>query len=307
MNPIKLGCLALVACIPSSLHAAESLDPSLRPQITVEYENWVFVPIWKYNEDALAGLYAYPGDQVLSTPGNIARIWFEIVPEVDGWAAYAIDPSDTEAYIDLIDGVHGNFALIESLEEIFAEDQSKLLSGPSGLIDAGLLEGDPLLPVLSVVSDPRHLLDLLAGLGYPAAPSLSGALSISPNPGGTVSPDMKEALNCLRADFDPSYVPTTSCTPCRCTTHPVGYTPTPPATWAVTSRPRNGWTRCSYTRAGTASYYKTGLKPDCTPCTAGSPGTPIGPVPVRENGSAWVEGVPATCPVNPDPPTTFVW
>ena len=311
MKLSTLACLVVTPCIVSAIHAAvlsdpPLTDPSLRPQFTVEYENWVFSPVYVYGESTLVGFYAYPGDQVFSTPGNIARIWFEILPEIDAWAAYAIDPSNQEAYVDLIDGAGGDFATVMALEDIFAEDQAKLSSGPFGPIDSGLLEGDPLLPVLSLVGDPGHLLEMLAGLGYAAAPSLSGALSISPNPGGTVSPDVKQALDCLRFKFDPSYAATTSCNPCECTTHPVGYTPTPPGTWTVTSTVRNGWRICSYRRPGTSSYYKTGLKRDCTPCTEGSPGTPIGPVPVRETGSARVENA-GPCPASPDAPTNIVF
>jgi len=292
---IALAALGSSSLICTTMAQAQTIE---RPQVVFEHAGWAFQPVWDRGEESLAGFYAYPTADVISLPGNIVRIWFES-REDNAWGAYAVDPSDIASTVDQIEDAGGEGGVILLIEEVLIEDPSMPMSGPAGPITAGLIQSDPMIPIVENASQPNLLTQLLASVGYAAAPSLSAPLSTSSN-AGTVSGEMKQALNCLRGEIDP-FASMTNCMVCRCSTHFTGYTPTPPGTWTVTSSIRNGNRRCTYRRNGTASYWKTGEKgePPCVSCAVGSATAPIGPVPVREVGTAYVDGT-GPCPPNPE-------
>lgn len=244
------------------------------------YAGWVLHPVWSADGEEFAGFYAHPSEDILTTSGNIQRIWFEVDP-ADEWWAFAVNPDDFEALIDTIENAGGSPDVALAIEGVLAANASRPASGPSGPIVGGMLNGDPLASYVAGSDDPAVLLDILAGVGYPVASVMSGTLTGSQGSGSLI-PHAKAALDCLRAQVDSSVESNSNCMVCACTTHLGTFTPTPPGTWTVTVTVVGNRKKCEYRRNGTAPYWLTGRHWYCPSCTSGSSAAPAGTTPAHE-------------------------
>jgi len=233
-----------------------------------EQSGWHFYSVTAQGE--FLGFWSIP--LVETKVGNIRRLWFEYDTIADSWAVYAFEPQDKDAFMeDLISAGADSisFGFIQFAESEAVDDLGNGLV--SGSIESGLVTGDVLIPLIESLSDPQAVLDVLADIGYPVAPMLSGAMSTG-GVVGNMSQAFTESLDCLRSAGG------SNCQWCTCTTNYGTPTPTPaggPWTGAVVGG-GGSFVDCEYTRPATAPYWLTGKKTYCPSCASGTAATPAG-------------------------------
>lgn len=200
-------------------------------------------------------------------------MWFEHDESTNFWAICAFEPQDKDAFMEslITDGADAkSFGFIQFAESEAVDDSGN--GFVSGAIESGLLEGDALVPLIDSLDDPQEVLSLLADIGYPVAPMLSGAMGVGGESAGNMSQAFKQSLDCL------AFAGGSNCQWCTCTTNYGTPTPTPAGgPWTGAAVGGGGsFVDCEYTRPATAPYWLTGRKTFCPSCASGSAATPAG-------------------------------
>lgn len=262
--------LVIVSICSGRTFAEETPDAEIIYTI-YEQSGWHFYPVTA--QDEFFGFWSIP--LVETKVGNIRRLWFEYDGNDQSWAIYAFEPHDKEQFIEnlLADGAdEKSFGFIH-----FAESEATDDSGNgfvSGVIESGLLEGDVLVPLIESLDDPQEVLSLLADIGYPVAPMLSGEMSVGTGVTGNMSEAFKQSLDCL------AFAGGSNCQICNCKTNYGTPTATPPGgpnPWTGTQVGSGAsYVDCEYTRPATAPYWFTGRTSFCFSCASGSAAVPAG-------------------------------
>ncbi len=242
-----------------------------------EQSGWHFYPVTAQGE--FFGFWSIP--LVETKIGNIRRLWFEHDEDTNSWAVYAFEPLDKDAFMEslITDGADADsFGFIQFAESEATDDIGN--GFVSGAIASGLLEGDPFAPLVDSLEDPEEVLNLLADVGYPVAPMISGEMSVGAGAAGNMSEAFKQSLDCL------AFAGGSNCQWCTCTTNYGTPTPTPPGgphPWTGAAVGGGGsFVDCEYTRPASAPYWLTGRKTFCPSCASGSAATPAGLAPGEE-------------------------
>ena len=283
-------CMALIGLMSQSFAYGQ---PTIAETRIHSYGNWDLVEI-KDNTGDVMGFWAVP--VIAVDVGNIRRLWFESIPGND-WNVWAFEPV---TIYDKMDSLIANGASDDSIDillyrESTAADSGTNLSvdgGANGLMVKGFIAGDPLTEAAGSLSDPNAMIDLLANIGYPVAPGMTG-LMVDGTAGASVGMNQatKQSLDCLRLTGG------SECSPCSCSRMGGSIQSTP---WSVSSQWVDSNTRlkCTYTRTETHTYWKAGLDPDtCLDCTAGSEDEPLVNTFEREVIRYWMDL--GTCPPQP--------
>lgn len=244
MNMLRMG----LASVSASLLAvtlcnavlADEPEGGPAPSARVfEFGGWTLVPVWRHSllEPELAGLYAGPSE-VGTQAGNITRLWFEW-DGVGVWTALAVDPAGFGAFEGDLEGIGVNPGLVGLIEEGFVMSGAPSGPAPAGELVGGLLEGDPLLPLVEAGAEVGEIIDLYGLLGQPVAPiiTIGMAQGAAQAAGGgqavgtAIEGEVADVLNCLHSMvIKPGGVgggvpgqpgqPGHECAwPCVCTTH----------------------------------------------------------------------------------------
>lgn len=292
-NNLRKFCLVCFALVIAAI------TPVMYAQST-NAEHYAFrVGSWQLNqlEDVngiFMGFWAIP--QTPLSVGNIRRLWFEPVGS-DDWAVWAYEPKNANAFAAecLAEGMSmGSLDFFYSRERQAAQIQPDQASdgGAEGLIENGLIIGDPLAETLSAMPDPTQMIDLLAGVSYPVAPGMTEML-ITANGGSQVNmnPATKQLLDCLRST-------SSSCGGCVCVEAEGPIQRSPWTVYETTMMPPDQSLRCDYTRVITHSYWQTGEYPDdCSDCTVGTPDEPATWTEIEEYTDFWIDVT--ECPEEP--------
>ncbi len=270
--------------------AAQSGDISY---VTFDTVDRTFAPA-ATAQGVVLGLLSYT-DPALAQGANVDVLWHEMGADgtFDTWAWTDDDLGMAARWIR---GAFSDTTLFAQDTEIsiaiYESDPGATPEDPIKFI-FGLFETDPLQPALPAASDPGGLVEVLAGIGYAAAPTYSGIAAGGAASGGTggigggyvpagclaafgseeevLLQDLYRRATLILAGTDPQTAANDPCAwPCLCLTA-YTCTTTPPGTWTyVGSTPIFGGGQvCKWERPATRTWTKTGLKwLWCTNCAA---------------------------------------
>jgi len=231
---------------------------------------WNLVEV-KSTAGEVMGFWGIP--RVAVEVGNIRRLWFEVTQD-DDWSVYAFEPVAIQARVQnlLVDGASRDSMSFLMYQEFLAADTAvnqDIDGGVDGLVVKGFISGDPLTEAAGSLDDPDTMINILADVGYPVAPDLSGLL-VDGTAGASVgmNPATKQTLDCLRSFQN-------ACGDCVCIKVEGPMTPSP---WTVIETElEDGRLRCEFSRTEHHQYWQFGEDPDnaCVDCTAGSAENPI--------------------------------
>lgn len=294
-----VGALCAFMCL-SFLGQAKVFAQQLVPEhFAFAVGGWELILI-EDDQDEVMGFWAIPTVPV--SVGNIRRMWFESMPG-DQWEVWAFEPVDFTAKVGELAGAGAKQSDIEFVyyKEFKAADGAVNLDVDGqvkGPIEKGFLAGDPLAETVAAMEDPTPVIDLLADIGYPIAPGMTGMLASGAIGSGiTMNPVTKQLLTCLVITARQGAGAGGSvCQECVCVRTEGPMTPGP---WEVTETLlAGGRLRCEYSRVESHSYWQWGDYPtNCQSCTMGSPDDPIEYEEVVEYTEYWYDVT--NCPDDP--------
>ncbi len=290
LRKISVACALWLLAILTPLVQAQGL---IAEHFAFRVGNWQLNQLEGVNGEFM-GFWAIP--QSALSVGHIRRLWFQPVGS-DEWAVWAFEPKNANAFAaqrhaeGMSDDSLAFFYSRERQAAQFQPDQA-IDGGAEGLIENGLIIGDPLVQTLSAMPDPTPMIDLLADVGYPVAPGMTQML-ITPGAGTQVNmnPTTKQLLDCLRST-------SSACGGCVCVE---AEGPIQRSDWTVyqtNMAPPDQSIRCDYSRVINHSYWQTGEYPDdCSDCTIGSPDEPATWTELEEYTDFWLDET--ECPDEP--------
>ncbi|MEX0876116.1 MAG: hypothetical protein WD114_01540, partial [Phycisphaerales bacterium] len=280
--------LLMITCLGHSQAKAQALEPE---HMAYSVGGWYLIEI-KDTTDAVMGFWGIPIVEV--EVGNIRRLWFEALPN-DEWGVWAFEPVaiSEKAAVLAAAGASPDSLEFMFFREFLASDNALNLDvdgGVDGPVVKGFIEGDPMTEPTGSLEDPDLMVNLLADIGYPVAPGMSGLLvNGTAGSGMNMNQQTKQLLNCLRST-------TSSCGECICVRAEGEMIPGP---WIIMQTLLgDGRLRCEYSRTEEHRYWQWGENEDtCEDCTRGSAEHPIIYHEIVEHTDYWYDI--ENCPDDP--------
>lgn len=239
------------------------------------------------------------------TGNNLGVLWF-IKNQNGTWSSWSWPAPEVGPAVCSIRAIQGNadsFADQPDLNLAAINCAGSVAPVP---VEKGLLQSDPLLPVIGSATDPGALVQALTNAGWQAAPDLSemmassriicqNVVEIDDILDGVQYRTLEKMDQITPADLVPCRFSFSECTGCEYTY--TGVTATGP--WVITSgNCINGTRRCEYKRNATATQNTTGIRTiicircgangstvtgheyatSLVPCTQTCPATPEGEI-----------------------------
>lgn len=156
-----------LACIFSSgLTHAQDIQEHFFGDSRLIVGDWTFVPIYSLNESfsvVVNGLFVY-ADEASRTGENLSAVWYS--RSAGEWSASSWQTTDLEEAIKSIT-IAANIQ--NGLWEYFFNGPFTGTPESPKPFSSGVLEGDPVDPVVSGQPDPQPILEFLVSVGYAAA------------------------------------------------------------------------------------------------------------------------------------------
>lgn len=280
------------------------IDATVTKAVRYYELGWRFVPL--LSATRVEGVLAWrPLESLVGS--NLGVLWFQ--RQSNGtWQAIAWPANSLGLAVLTIRAIPGREQAFEAEADLLLHMHRVCAGEDPVQVIKGLLEDDPLQPVLVNNPDAPSIIEALALLGWQVAPDLSPLMSGTPRicHGAPIAP-IDDFMNMIVAgatmshygeSFDPDDCPEDRPWPCEgCTGAYTGTTGTGP--WTLTVKAVGNYKRCIWTRPATSNLSYTGRTMVlCNACPATTSVTGC---------EFWDERVPPNEPCPPAPESgTFI-